>query len=95
MGWPVYQFLYDRCNIIGTFSSDPCHHFSSSLENAMAVAGFAFLIKELTIPINLSHGPWAGAAFYQTISAAAKSYHNVTDYTCPFSRCTTKTSRAT
>lgn len=68
VGWVGWIFMYSVLGIFGFFHWDICHYWWNGYCNAMKQSGNWFFILELIIVLNLCSGPWAGAAWFHTIS---------------------------
>ena len=77
IGHPCLFWLYLRLGLRGIWSHDPWHRIWNDLKLSLIAAGLWPVVREMTVVMNSSHGPFEGAAFFQTLKNAMGELHRV------------------
>jgi len=86
VGWPSKYYLFQKLGLRGHQWWDLPHRRWRNVLNSYSRVGLNFIKVETTIVMNLALGPWAGAAFFMTISEAAAEYFEHFDHRDPLYR---------
>lgn len=74
IGWPSGFFLASHAGVRLVFVRDPCHPRFNRLKAPVKASGLWPIWLEGSIVFRLTKAPWAGAAHFASMSAAAKNY---------------------